>query len=196
MAKKGRAALEAFFETGDKPTEAQFTDLIDSFINLVDQSTIDNTIIVNVPVVGSGIGGKVLKRGDALIQIGEYGANDTTISSDDGTFTSGGTLFIANGEISFYFDGNIRISADSLNSFLSLATNTFIDLATASGIDKIRINSQDEISIGIGGKKIGFHGTTPINKPTVTGSRAGNIALGSLLTALNDIGLLVNSTSA
>lgn len=36
MAQLGRAALEAFFETGDKPTQAQFADLIESCLNLVD----------------------------------------------------------------------------------------------------------------------------------------------------------------
>ncbi len=33
-----RASLKAFFETGDKPTEAQFSDLIDSLFNLVDDN--------------------------------------------------------------------------------------------------------------------------------------------------------------
>jgi len=36
MAVLDRAALKAFFETGDKPTEAQFGDLIDSSTNIVD----------------------------------------------------------------------------------------------------------------------------------------------------------------
>lgn len=36
MTALSRAALKAFFETGDKPTEAQFSDLIDSVPNLVD----------------------------------------------------------------------------------------------------------------------------------------------------------------
>lgn len=36
MGQLGRAALKAFFETGDIPTEAEFIDLIDSFLNLTD----------------------------------------------------------------------------------------------------------------------------------------------------------------
>lgn len=36
MAKLDRAALKAFFETGDKPTQAQFADLIDSYVNITD----------------------------------------------------------------------------------------------------------------------------------------------------------------
>lgn len=41
----------------------------------------------------------------------------------------------------------------------------------------------------------GFNGTTPISQPTVTGSRASNAALASLLTALANYGLIVDSSS-
>lgn len=34
MAKKNRTDLKAFFKTGDKPTQSQFADLIDSFYNI------------------------------------------------------------------------------------------------------------------------------------------------------------------
>lgn len=42
---------------------------------------------------------------------------------------------------------------------------------------------------------IGFYNTSPAAKPTVTGSRGGNAALASLLTALAGLGLLTDSTS-
>lgn len=43
--------------------------------------------------------------------------------------------------------------------------------------------------------KFGAFGATPVAKPTVTGSRGGNAALASLLTALQNLGLIVDSTS-
>lgn len=43
--------------------------------------------------------------------------------------------------------------------------------------------------------RLGFHSATPIAKPTVTGSRGGNAALASLLTALANYGLITNSTT-
>jgi hypothetical protein len=43
---------------------------------------------------------------------------------------------------------------------------------------------------------IGFYGTAPVAKPAPTGSRAGNAALASLLTALASQGLITDSTSA
>jgi hypothetical protein len=42
---------------------------------------------------------------------------------------------------------------------------------------------------------VGFHGSTPIAKPTVTGSRGGNAALQSLLSALASYGLITDSSS-
>lgn len=43
---------------------------------------------------------------------------------------------------------------------------------------------------------MGFYSGIPVAKPTVTGSRGGNAALASLLTALASMGLITNSTSA
>lgn len=43
---------------------------------------------------------------------------------------------------------------------------------------------------------VGFYGTAPIAKPAPTGSRGGNAALASLLTALANLGLITDSTSA
>ena len=38
MAARTRAQLKAYFENGDKPTQAEFADLIDSFPNLTDDT--------------------------------------------------------------------------------------------------------------------------------------------------------------
>lgn len=43
--------------------------------------------------------------------------------------------------------------------------------------------------------KLGFRGSTPITKATVTGSRGGNAALASLLTKLADLGLITDGSS-
>ena len=46
------------------------------------------------------------------------------------------------------------------------------------------------------GSTVGFYGTTPAAKPTVTGSRGANAALASLITALAGLGLVTDSSSA
>lgn len=45
------------------------------------------------------------------------------------------------------------------------------------------------------GSHLAFHDTAPIARPTVTGSRGGNAALASLLTALSNYGLITDSSS-
>lgn len=46
------------------------------------------------------------------------------------------------------------------------------------------------------GSTLGVYGTAPVAQPTVTGSRAGNAALASLLTSLASQGIIVDSSSA
>ncbi len=45
MAQQDRATLKEYFETGDKPTETQFSDSIDSAINITDDT---GSITVNL----------------------------------------------------------------------------------------------------------------------------------------------------
>ena len=50
------------------------------------------------------------------------------------------------------------------------------------------------VVIGGPGQKIGFYGAGPIAKPSITGSRGGNAALASIITALSAYGLITDST--
>lgn len=45
------------------------------------------------------------------------------------------------------------------------------------------------------GSQLGFYNATPINKPTVTGSRVTGTAFTSLLSALTQLGLIQNSST-
>lgn len=51
-------------------------------------------------------------------------------------------------------------------------------------------------SVWLATTKVGFYNATPVTQPNVTGSRAGNAALASLLTQLANLGLIQNSTTA
>jgi hypothetical protein len=77
-----------------------------------------------------------------------------------------------------------------VNAAGSLLLGTTTDGMTASGSLAI---AQD---LAHRGTKAGFFNTAPASKPTVTGSRGGNAALASLLTALAGLGLLTDSTTA
>lgn len=66
--------------------------------------------------------------------------------------------------------------------------------------DVIDVNGGVGLSLGNGSSsdvwdRIGFFGTTPIQKPTATGSKGSNAALASLLTALANLGLIVDNTT-
>lgn len=52
MTAQNRATLKSYFETGDKPTQSQFADLIDSFF-LVSGDAFDN-VTINNPTVSAG----------------------------------------------------------------------------------------------------------------------------------------------
>ena len=84
-------------------------------------------------------------------------------------------------------------------------TGGMLDLRTAgnAGTEQIRVTTLAGTNIarffGDGKTQIhgqvGFQGTSPIAKPTVTGSKGGNAALASLLTALANYGLITDSTT-
>jgi hypothetical protein len=54
------------------------------------------------------------------------------------------------------------------------------------------------VTSGISGASmtVGFFGGTPVVKPTVSGAKGSNAALGSLLTQLASLGLITDSSTA
>ena len=78
--------------------------------------------------------------------------------------------------------GTINVVSNSLLAISIAGTVTTLANAIVSGPLQVNGNT-------------GFNGTTPIAKPTVTGSKGGNAALGSLMTALANYGLVTDSTS-
>ncbi|MBD8680284.1 hypothetical protein [Pseudomonas sp. CFBP 13719] len=60
-----------------------------------------------------------------------------------------------------------------------------VRLRDGAGSERIQVNTNG----------VGFFGSVPISKPTVSGSKSGNVALDNLLKALADYGLISNSTS-
>lgn len=71
---------------------------------------------------------------------------------------------------------------------------TRLDLATQGSTGADRLGTP-QVSIA-DGEKLSFHGAAPITKPAVAGSRGGNAALAALLTALANLGLITDNTTA
>jgi hypothetical protein len=68
-----------------------------------------------------------------------------------------------------------------------------IGLQASDGSILVRVRSGGRVELS---GNIGFNGANAIAKPAVTGSRAGNAALASLLTALASYGLITDSSTA
>lgn len=82
---------------------------------------------------------------------------------------------------------------------LNAAGTCYLNVEIAQALN-FRTSNTDRISIGASGgvtviTTIGFNNTAPIAKPTVTGSKGGNAALASLLTALANYGLVTDSST-
>lgn len=191
---ENRVTLKEFFETGDKPTEAQFADLIDSLFALADDNTVQKVIIVAVPVVGDGSGAKTLKRGDLLIQMGEYSENDLSITTDDGAFSAGGSAYISDSQTVLYWNGLEIFQAFADFTGIKLSNFTQINMNDTAGVESLSILAKDSITFGGAGVKMGFFNTPAIAKPAIAGSRGGNVALANLLIALDNLGLITDNT--
>jgi hypothetical protein len=68
-------------------------------------------------------------------------------------------------------------------------------LETSAGTAAVAIDSSQNIRLGATGTSIGFLGATAVARQNITGSRGGNAALASLLTALASFGLITDSTT-
>ena len=61
--------------------------------------------------------------------------------------------------------------------------------------EPIKVGNQGQLVITSGPSTLGFYGAAPQPQPTVTGSRGGNEALESLLSALSRLGLITDKTT-
>ena len=83
--------------------------------------------------------------------------------------------------------GNLTLR--TINDAFTAASNWMLVSRTGITVDQVTFFASVEVG------KFGANGTTPITKPTITGSRGGNAALASLLTALANYGLITDSTT-
>lgn len=84
-------------------------------------------------------------------------------------------------------------------SLVRTATNTITGLGYSSGGELQLYHTPDGSNVGmpirINYNSIGFLGSAPVPRPTVTGSKGANAALTSLVSALTALGLVTDSTT-
>jgi hypothetical protein len=129
---------------------------------------------------------------------GETGSYITIQAQNcSGSASNGGSLVLMAGNgTSTKGAVNITIPGAATES---ISCSEFVTLVSdPGGSSFFRVSGNDVTisgEIGLEGTALGFFGTSPQAKPTITGSRGSNAALASLLTALANMGLITNSTS-
>jgi hypothetical protein len=178
---------------------------------------VDNIVDDYLPLAGGTLSGALTINADLTVdgntQLGDASASSSvsgmtrygTLSSDVNNATLGFELFAQDGTNNqriwlFNDDSTNHVGIDftystGLNAFQirRVGTAIFEISATGASVD-LKPSGTSKLAVNTTG--LGFFATSPIAKPTVTGSRGGNAALASLLTALANYGLITNSTSA
>jgi hypothetical protein len=191
----GRGGIELGSSTGAPFTGAGAADCIvaNNLVNgcqgagiycfSLTNSIVQGNVIKNTYGVSSDTTNAINNTGIHMISSTNTVVCFNNLLDDQGTHTQYYPLF--------YYGG-----ATGTTSFGNRTTNNLggvTDLTT--GVSK-SFEAGGSLRTDGGSGRIGFYGTTPVTKPSVTGSRGGNAALDSLLTQLAALGLLTNSTSA
>ena len=152
---------------------------------------IKSKINTDVPVLGTGVGGIVIKdiKTDAAFQIGEYSENDITIASNislSGGFgaMAKGTMYLSDSEATLYFDGTRKISARTGLTLIDFNGEAFIQIDSVAGVDRILFRAEN-FEFTTVNSNIGFYGTAAIAQQTGV-----DITAEGIHTALVNLGLI------
>lgn len=124
---------------------------------------------------------------DGDVTLGNGGTEDIRVK---GILTVDTAAVLAAG---FHASGASSLIEDGLTIQDGVTVQTG-DLVVSGGT--FRHESSGNARIEANSTGLGLFGATPIARPTVVGSRGGNVALGNALTALANLGAITNSTTA
>ena len=150
--------------------------------------------------VSDGVARIVAQNGSTASELRVAAIQD---AADSFKFTVGGRLHIGAtaGDAGWLGVQNVINNASSYSHVAIMQAGsgyTIVNCSSGQALD-LRVSNSTRLRCNGDGVNImtnvGFNDTTPIAKPTVSGSRGGNAALASLLTALANYGLITDSTS-
>jgi hypothetical protein len=104
------------------------------------------------------------------------------------------TLYVAGGTMIDY-DGVHGFGSSTYGLLLGGSAGTTADLYATDVTVRIAQGHGIDISAIGGNVGMGFFNASPVVKPSVAGSRGGNVALQNLLIALDDLGLITDGSS-
>jgi hypothetical protein len=164
-------------------------------VNFTSTGTATFAAIVNLEhsftLVTPGFGGKL-----KVINVGDFTSAAFRIQPVSGNLRQDLDLLPSGTNDScqlHLYNGSDSANAGSLRLKAEGATGWMESVTGGTGTVMDRFNWDIDMRFL---QDVGFNGTVPIAKPTVTGSRGANAALQSLLTALANYGLVTDSTTA
>lgn len=131
----------------------------------------------------------------SVVATGELTAPNISINGDSLIIdTSGLVSIVAAPSNTLQLDGEGVLVQGSPGP-VTIVSNGAGNDVTLNSADRVILDGAT-IQIGLStGASIGFYGDAGITKPTITGSRDSNVALGELLGFLHNMGLIVNNTT-
>jgi hypothetical protein len=145
-----------------------------------------NGVVANNTISGANAA-VVISGSVGPVRFGNSGDNASVLK--DAAYLQLGTTSPATaGDLRFRNNTSVAVFRNAANS-----ANRFLLATNAS--DQVLVGDTN-VGLMLRGSGHGFFGATPVAKPTVSGSRGGNAALASLLTALANLGLLTDSSTA
>lgn len=143
----------------------------------------------NIEITQSGTG--LLK----ILNNNSSGSSGIEIESTD----AGIVIIGPASNIEQFTNGSIQLQAGGTVGEISLTTSVAgasVGMSTASGTASISSGASGGVQIqGATGGDLGFFGSSGTARPTITGSRGGNAGLASLLTALDNMNLIHDTTT-
>lgn len=148
-------------------------------------TNLDTINVKNITYLSENLGLRI--HASDLYLTGEYGI--TVVSNSGMDINCSGQYHVVSGD-------SLSLTAENGCNFLS--GNNSISLTGDDLITKANTllkSADDSIKLEISNNGLGFFNTSPVSKPTVSGSKSGNDALASLLVALSDLGLITDSST-
>lgn len=134
--------------------------------------------------------------GNALTIAGEDRTASTSTNTGGAVTLRGGN---ATGATATHTGGKLTLQGGDATGGSGTRTGGGLDIRAGTGASangELRLLDNTTPRIRIDGTGLAFYNTAPIAKPTVSGAKGANAALGSLMTALSNLGLVTDSTSA
>lgn len=175
--------LTSTIATGTAPMVITSTTKVANLnVDLLDGADWASPLAIGTTAPQNGTFKQLLTDGTANALLGTDTTNSDVISRGSNSGAGGGASYIVrnNGVAIIGIGNKSRLLGTAYDATPYIFANATIEVHT--GVKFLSTT--------------GFNNTNPIAKPTITGSRAGNAALASLLTALANYGLVTDSTTA